>query len=132
LIADDDAFNILTLESIISSLSYASETAYHGRQVLDKLMDRIKNPCCVDCNPFKIIFLDCNMPIMDGYECLVKLKEIFIKYPEFKCPVIACTAAAQDSEKLKALGAGFTDFCTKPISKPRIAELIKVYCKGHL
>jgi len=129
LIADDDAFNILTLESILSSLSYTCETAYHGRQVIDKLMDRIKNPCGIDCYPFRIIFLDCNMPVMDGYACLANLKEIFNKHPEFKCPVIACTAAAQDSEKQKAFESGFTDFCTKPISKSRISDLVKLYCK---
>jgi len=44
---------------------------------------------------------------------MTKLKKVFEKYPNYECLVIACTAAASESEKDKALGAGMKDFCTK-------------------
>mgnify|MGYP002621923502 CR=1 FL=1 len=64
---------------------------------------------------------------MDGYECTKLLKQLFAEHVEFRCPVIACTAYVNPSEKELAKQAGMDDYCTKPVSKQRIVELVRKY-----
>jgi signal transduction histidine kinase len=127
LIADDDAFNLLALENVLSSFGQKVVTAYNGKGVLDIVESRFEAPCGPECGPYQIVFLDCNMPIMDGYECAGKLKEFSKSTNTQKSVVIACTAAVQASDRQKAMDAGMDDFCEKPIAKPRIRELLNKY-----
>ena len=74
--------------------------------------------------PFKIIFMDCNMPIIDGYDTTIKLIEMCNKY-KFKKPyIVALTAYSKHELKnlnKKCLESGM-DLC---ISKPINFEEIK-------
>jgi CheY-like chemotaxis protein len=60
--------------------------------------------------PFDVVLLDIAMPEMDGFEVLQELRKI---HP--RIPVIALTAYAYESDRNKALEAGFDDYVTKPI-----------------
>lgn len=129
LIADDDPFNLSCLENIITSLGHAVDGCYNGKEVLELLSNRISNPCSPGCKPYQLIFLDCNMPIMDGYTCMKNLLEIFQVHPQFRCPVVACTAAVQDSERVKVLECGMNDFCPKPITRNVVKQTIEKFQK---
>jgi signal transduction histidine kinase/FixJ family two-component response regulator len=130
LVADDDAFNLLAIENILGSLGMVPASAYNGKEVIKVMEDRVKNPCGDYCKPFQLIFLDCNMPLMDGYECAIWLKELFKESPQLRCPIIACTAGVQSSERKKALDSGMDQFCTKPITRPMIKDMIDTYISG--
>ncbi|MCP4273698.1 MAG: response regulator, partial [Gammaproteobacteria bacterium] len=61
---------------------------------------------------FDGILMDCQMPVMDGYEATRRIRE----QEEFKAlPIIALTGNAMESERQKVLGIGMNDFITKPI-----------------
>lgn len=124
---DDDAFNLLALENILLSLNQNVETAYNGKEALDKVIKRATYKCSPQCKPYSIIFLDLNMPIMDGYECTRKLKEFWKSNPDSKSIIVACTAAVQSSERQKVKEAGMDDFIGKPISKSKINEILAKY-----
>jgi CheY-like chemotaxis protein len=131
LIADDDAFNLLALENILEHLGYKVDSCYNGEQVLSNMQKRLNNPCTTHCVPYKLIFLDCNMPIMDGYTCAGHLKTLFSDNSDCRCPIIACTAGVESSEKQKAIDSGMDDYCSKPINKTKIQELVEMhYSKG--
>lgn len=65
------------------------------------------------------------MPVMDGYQCATKLKELFAELPDYVCPIIACTASVGNTEKERCLKAGMDYYSTKPISKEKISNIIK-------
>jgi len=71
--------------------------------------------------------MDCHMPIMDGYQCAMKLRELFSERIDYTCPIVACTAAIHTSEQKRAKESGMDDFCTKPISKAQIQKILKNY-----
>lgn len=62
------------------------------------------------------MFLDCQMPVLDGYETTKILKKMMNNYEIDVITIIACTAFVQKSDETKAREAGMDDFCTKPIS----------------
>lgn len=69
--------------------------------------------------PFQLVFCDWNMPVMSGFDFLVKCRadEIYKKLP-----IIMVTAESDQANVLKALKAGATDYIVKPLSK---ASLLK-------
>ena len=125
LIVDDDPFNLTALEQILSRLKIPCHSAFHGKEAIEKIESRQHNRCSLACQQYKIVFLDCNMPIMDGFETsrilrgMIKRGEI----DDFK--IIACTAFVQQSDEDNAKEAGMDDFCTKPIRLEGIKEKLK-------
>jgi PleD family two-component response regulator len=74
LVVDDNIFNIMTLQTIIEcSLKMQTDKALNGKEAVQKVMkmaeENDSEPC--KCSRkrtnYKIIFMDCNMPIMDGF-----------------------------------------------------------------
>ena len=80
---DDDSFNLMAMRSVLDSLKFSSSMAFNGKEAIEIFLARAENPCGPECKPYKVIFLDCNMPVMDGYECATKLKELFNEIPDY-------------------------------------------------
>eukprot|EP00347_Sterkiella_histriomuscorum_P007305 403349464 len=74
-------------------------------------------------NNYKIIFMDCNMPIMDGFEATKAIRKLqFID--QQKTQIVALTANTNDSIKIQCLEAGMDDFLTKPVSAATIKDIL--------
>jgi CheY-like chemotaxis protein len=71
-----------------------------------------------------LILLDINLPDMDGYAVLHRLKT---QSPPSNIPVIALTANAMHSDVRKGKGAGFDDYLTKPINIAELTNTLKKY-----
>ncbi len=116
LIVDDQPVNILLLEQILNNAGYYSITSTTDPNEVDILHGL---------NHYDLILLDLQMPGMDGFEVMDKLKEI---EPEGYLPVLVITA--QPNHKLHALQAGAKDFLSKPFDLSevlaRVHNLIEV------
>jgi len=84
--------------------------------------------------PYDIIFMDCQMPEMDGYEAsrLIRLAEkesdVTWKSP---VPIVAMTAHAMTGDREKCLAVGMDDYLSKPVRKADLqSALIKWLVKG--
>lgn len=66
LIVDDDAANIYALNLILKSFGFLSDSALNGLEAIQMIKDREANTDC-QCN-YKLVLMDCNMPVMDGYQ----------------------------------------------------------------
>lgn len=122
LIVDDDPFNLTALDQILNKLHIQCDWAFNGQEAIEKILFRQRNPCCSACQQYKAMFLDCSMPILDGFETAARLRQMINNREIDNLKIIACTAFVQQSDEDKARAAGMDDFCTKPIKMTMIKE----------
>ena len=123
LIVDDDIFNLMALNQLLSKLGLGCHWAYNGKQAIEKIMLRQEKPCPSPyCQQYKVVFLDCNMPIMDGFETARVLRTMIKNEEIADLKIICCTAFTQQADEDKAKEAGMNEFCTKPISMQTVKE----------
>ncbi|HRE41554.1 MAG TPA: response regulator [Ignavibacteria bacterium] len=106
LIVDDNNINREVARDLLEEAELEIDEATNGKEALEKIIHSS------DENPYDIVLIDLQMPIMDGYEATKKLREIE-KFKEL--PVIALTADAVTGTIEKCKDVGMTDFISKPI-----------------
>ena len=111
LIVEDNPTNQIVLDSILRILGYCAEIAQNGKEALALLNHK----------EYDIIFMDIQMPEMNGYETSrqIKANNLLTKKPK----IIALTANAMPGDKKKCLDAGMDDYISKPI---RIKDIYRV------
>lgn len=114
LIVDDEKTNIQYVSKLLED-DYTIKVAFNGAQAL-KILGKI----AID-----LVLLDINMPIMDGYETIQKIKSD----PKLKdIPVIFLTASKDDATLIKVFRLGASDYISKPFNK----EELKIRVSNHL
>ena len=108
LLADDNLINQKVGSKMLEKLGYRPDIAANGVEVLKMLEQK----------PYQIIFLDVQMPEMDGYEAS---RRIHKRWPGNKRPcIIAMTGNALEGDRERCLAEGMDDYVAKPV---RVAEL---------
>jgi signal transduction histidine kinase len=103
LIADDSRVNQKVGISFLEKLGYRAEVASNGVEVIQAL----------DRQPFDVIFMDIQMPQMDGYEAARHIRE---HWEDKERPfIIAMTGNAMQGDQEKCLAAGMDDYVVKPV-----------------
>jgi CheY-like chemotaxis protein len=72
-------------------------------------------------NPPDLILMDLGMPVLDGWEAARRLRS---EDRTKQIPIIALTAHAMETDRLKALECGFSAFATKPIDFERLLQMM--------
>jgi CheY-like chemotaxis protein len=111
LIVEDNQVNMLLLKTIIKNLSYKTTIfeAVNGEQASSQFEFIMPD----------IIFMDIQMPIMNGYEATNIIRKFKSGH---EVPIIAITAGTEKEEKDKCIKAGMNDYIPKPIIKGIIEE----------
>lgn len=73
---------------------------------------------------FDIIFMDCQMPVMDGYTAAEKIRELL---PDKQIPIIALTGNVGEGEREHCLDTGMSDYMSKPAGVAEFEKVLKVY-----
>lgn len=109
LLAEDNQVNQLIMKKMLQKNGLDVEIAENGKIVLEKLKERA----------FDIIFMDVQMPILDGYATtsIIRKRNIDI-------PVIALTANAMEGDREKCLKSGMNDYLSKPVMSRDLMEII--------
>jgi signal transduction histidine kinase/ActR/RegA family two-component response regulator len=76
-------------------------------------------------NHYDLILMDCQMPVMDGYEAVRRIR--YYEDNRSHIPIIALTAHAMDGARQKCLNAGMDDYLSKPIRKDQLDAILNQY-----
>ena len=114
LVVDDTEVNLQVAKGLLARLSVVPECSPSGYDALEKL----KN------NQYDIIYLDHQMPGMDGIETLARIRQMEASL-EKKTTVIALSANAVNGAKEKFLASGFDDFVAKPVQRKDFAASLE-------
>ena len=79
---------------------------------------------------FNLVFMDCNMPEMDGYEATRTIRKLEKKDAYHKTPIVALTAYAMVGDDQKCYDAGMDDYIIKPVKKYELARILKKWVGG--
>ncbi|MCC3424412.1 MAG: response regulator [Microcoleus sp. PH2017_01_SCD_O_A] len=115
LLAEDHPINQQVIVEQLTALGYHADCASNGQEALDLLAQKSYN----------LVLMDCQMPILDGYETTKKLRER--EKGDRHTFVIALTAHAMPGEREKCLAAGMDDYLSKPVDLDTLAVALKKY-----
>lgn len=115
LIVDDDIRNIFALTSILEEQQMEVVFAENGRKGIAMLQSM------PDINA---VLMDIMMPEMDGYETMHAIRQ----ESQFRSlPIVALTAKAMKGDREKCIGAGASDYITKPVDAEQLLSLLRVW-----
>lgn len=114
LVAEDDRVNRLYMKELLSSLGHHCTFANDGCVAIDQAMSR----------KFDLIFMDCQMPICDGYSATRSIRKNSEGTAFADVAIVALTAHALDGERQKCIDAGMNDFMTKPVREAELQAAI--------
>ena len=116
LLVEDNLTNLKVAAAMLRKRGFAVETAADGEQAVLKSRDG-----------YDAIFMDCQMPVMDGYEATRRIRQA--EPPGNRRPIIALTANASMEDRQRCFDAGMDDYLTKPIDG---GELDRVLAAIHV
>ncbi|CAH1608989.1 Histidine kinase [Vibrio jasicida] len=111
LVVDDIRMNQVIVTQMLKKLDITPDLKNNGLEALEAVKNK----------DYELIFMDCRMPEMDGYEATVHLRE-----DGFNNPIIALTAGTTLEERKKCIESGMDDILTKPYTA---ADIEQVMCK---
>jgi len=114
LLAEDNPTNQKVAQLILRKLGYACHIVDNGQAALD----------AVGTLPYALILMDCQMPIMDGFEATRKLRQMERESGQSRLPVIALTANAMQGDREHCLSVGMDDYISKPVNGEKLREVL--------
>jgi CheY-like chemotaxis protein len=111
LLVEDNAVNQLVAKGMLAKLGCEVLLASHGAEALSRLEQ----------NPVDLVLMDCNMPVMDGYEATRRIRQSG-RWPDL--PIIALTANALPDERERCRAAGMDDYLAKPFRREELVALL--------
>jgi signal transduction histidine kinase/CheY-like chemotaxis protein len=114
LVAEDNAVNQRLVKRLLEKIGCRVDIASDGREAVRMATEQ----------SYKIIFMDCSMPEMDGYQATAELRRLQAASGQH-VPIIAFTANAMDEDRARCLKAGMDDFLTKPVRGDELRTMLE-------
>lgn len=116
LVAEDNAINQMVIKGMLQKMGVRPTIAHNGREAVLAVQGAQE--------PFDLIFMDCEMPELDGYSAAREIRA-WEESREQRCVIFALTAHAMDLYRQKALEAGMDEHMTKPVSIHKLAQALQ-------
>ena len=115
LVAEDNTTNRIIAIKMLEKLGHVAEAVGNGWEAVESLRHM----------PYDVVLMDCQMPIMDGFEATRAIRDpgSLVRNPEI--PVIALTAHALKGDRELCLEAGMDDYLSKPVSPQELAAALE-------
>lgn len=119
LVVDDNEINVEVAKGVLSRLPVTLLQATNGKEALQQLILAERRNEVIHC-----VLMDCQMPIMNGYEASQRIRKGEVGELYKNIPIIAMTANAMLGERNKCLSAGMDDYLTKPVNEDIMQEKV--------
>ncbi|MEI6072910.1 MAG: response regulator [Verrucomicrobiae bacterium] len=115
LVAEDNTTNRIIAIKTLEKLGHLAEAVGNGREAIESLR-RL---------PYDLVFMDCQMPVMDGFEATKKIRDPATGARNPHIPIIALTAHAMKGDRARCFDAGMNDYVSKPTGARDLAAAIE-------
>lgn len=116
LLAEDNPINQIVASSILDDMAYKVDLAESGIEALQALHKKV----------YDVIFMDMQMPDMDGLEATRRIRADFP--PDQQPIIIAMTANALEGDRQECLQAGMNDYISKPVLPEAVETALQYWC----
>ncbi len=117
LLTEDNKVNQMVARKMLMKLGFTNiSSAWNGQEAIDM----------VSAGSYDIILMDCDMPVLDGYEAAQYIRKTM---GNNTIKIIALTANSTNEAKTRCLAAGMNDFFTKPITMKTLSEMLHKWLK---
>ena len=115
LVADDSAVNREVVIEALGRLKASVQTVENGAEAVNAVQN----------GQFDLVFMDCSMPVMDGFEATKTIRAIESKQCRRPTPIVAMTAHVAGTTRDKWLTSGMDDYLTKPYTMSALANCLE-------
>jgi len=112
LLVEDNAVNRTLMTKLLAKYGHTVDVAVNGLEAVEM----------VGSVNYDLIFMDCQMPLMDGYEATRKIREKIVTNRPL---IVALTANAFKEDQERCFAAGMDDFVTKPVSREALEKIMR-------
>ncbi|WNC70545.1 ABC transporter substrate-binding protein [Thalassotalea psychrophila] len=123
LLVEDNQVNQVVLKGMLKRMNLSCDIAGNGLEAIASLKESPDNA------PYTLIFMDCQMPELDGYQTSRQIRAAVAGERYSEVPIIALTANAMSGDKNKCLRSGMNDYLSKPVKGDDVSEKL---CKWLL
>jgi CheY-like chemotaxis protein len=115
LLVEDNEVNRFLAEELLADLGIRVTSATNGREGVER----------VNAEPFDLVLMDIQMPVMDGYTATSRLRAA-----GYDGAIVGLTAHTMSGDRDKCMAAGCDEYATKPIDRAKLVTLITELCAG--
>ena len=115
LLVEDNPVNLRLVQTILAKLGCEVTVANDGQEAL----------AAFQAGPYDAVFMDCQMPVMDGFEATRAIREWERRNVRPRTLIVALTANALDAAREQCLAAGMDDYLSKPFRMKELADIVK-------
>jgi two-component system sensor histidine kinase/response regulator len=121
LLVEDNKVNQMVASGILAEFGFHIDVVDNGLQALDRLNSALNDTA------YSLIFMDCQMPVMDGFEATRRIRQGDAGMANTKVPIIAMTANAMQGDREKCIASGMNDYLSKPLVAKKLLLKIKIW-----
>jgi len=113
LIVEDNPVNRRLVHLQLKTMGLDCDIVENGQEAVD----------AIEKEKFDLIFMDCWMPILDGFAATARIREIDAKR-KIHTPIVAMTANALDTDRFDCLSSGMDDYISKPVTRTVLMAML--------
>src|SRR5690606_38761645 len=115
LVAEDNSISTKVIRGMLNKLHLQPDTASNGEEALR----------AIQAQPYDLVLMDCEMPVLDGFEATRQLRSWEGSHGRPRTPVVALTAHILSEHRERAREAGMDGHMAKPVELSQLRELIE-------
>ena len=115
LLVEDNPDNRMLIKAFLKKFPIEIDEAEDGKMAVDMFKE----------NKYDIVLMDMQMPVVDGFTATRIIRDWEKKNHRSETPILALTAYAMKEDRAKTLGAGCSDYLTKPIRRERLLDALR-------
>ena len=121
LVVDDNMVNQRVAKGLLEKFGVRVDLAADGEEAISALEQL----------PYDLVFMDCQMPVLDGYDATRQIRDLGSRVKDHTIPVIAMTANAMQGDRDFCIAAGMDDYISKPILPSKLQFMLEQWLPDH-